>query len=180
MEILIDMLKLLSNPESPHYLGFKNWVLSGEFVWYYNEYGGVHSVKGIDSNVPFYTRTFIRRPETRAFPSIDSGMDSNQVDNVVKVITEIFEYNNLSFNSLLRLSVNAVHPKNEIITSTPHVDHNFPHQNFIIYLTDAGGSTFIEGEEHDPRENDVIYFTGEHYHKTPAKKRRVILVATMI
>ena len=174
------MLKLLSNPKSPHYLGFKNWVLSGEFAWYYNEYGGVQTSKGLDSNVPFYTRTFIRRPEIKSFPSIDSKIDLSQVDKVVKVITEIFEYNNLSFYSLLRLSVNAIHPKNEIITTPTHVDHNFPHQNFIIYLTDAGGSTFIEGKEHNPKEDDIIYFTGEHYLKTPAEKRRVILVATMI
>ena len=49
-----------------------------------------------------------------------------------------------------------------------------------MYFTDAGGSTFVEGEEHNPKEDDIILFTGEHYMETPADNRRVILVATMV
>ena len=136
-------------------------------------------VSSINQNVPFYTRTFIRRPEIRKYPSVDQS-DPSEVDNVVKVVSEIFEHNNIPLHSLLRLSVNAVHPEKEVISSYPHYDHDFPHQNLIIYLTDAGGSTFVDGEEHNPKEDDVIHFTGQHYHKTPAENRRVILVATMV
>ena len=59
-------------------------------------------------------------------------------------------------------------------------------KNLIVYLTNAGGKTFVKNEdtskyeEHDPVEDDIILFTGEHYMQTPRDKRRVILVATMI
>ena len=189
------MLNSLSNPKTPHYEEFKKWALGPQFFWTWHEEGGVslqHLAKaGIskkfyptienedNQNVPFYTRTFIRRPEIRKYPSVDQA-DPSEVDNVVKVLSEIFEHNNLPLHSLLRLSVNACHPEKEIISSYPHYDHDFPHKNLIIYLTDAGGSTFVDGEEHNPKEDDVIHFTGQHYHKTPAENRRVILVATMV
>jgi len=140
-----------------------------------------NSSKIFDSNVPFYTRTFIRRPEIKSFPSIDPWVDPSEVDKVVAVVKEIFKHNNESFSTLLRLSVNAVHPKSKVVTTIPHIDHpHTPHSNFIIYLTDAGGSTFVDDEKFDPKEDDVILFKGEHYHNTPVEKRRVILVATMV
>ena len=184
------MLNSLSNPKTQYYLDFKKWVLGENFFWNYNEKGGVslqhlertnaNSSKTFDSNVPFYTRTFIRRPEIRAFPSIDPWVDPSEVDKVVTVVKEIFKHNNESFSTLLRLSINAVHPKSKVVTTIPHYDHRFSHTNFIIYLTDAGGSTFVDDEKFDPKEDDVILFKGEHYHNTPAENRRVILVATMI
>ena len=50
----------------------------------------------------------------------------------------------------------------------------------LIYLTDAGGSTFVEGEEFAPEEDDVIIFEGMHWHKLPKEERRVVLVMTYI
>ena len=55
----------------------------------------------------------------------------------------------------------------------------FKHVNFITYMTDSGGSTYIEGEEHQPQEDQTIIFEGEHYMKLPEKYRRIVLVATL-
>ena len=72
-----------------------------------------------------------------------------------------------------------IHSNQGIQLSQPHEDHDFPHHNLIVYLTDTGGETFVENESHDPKEDDVILFTGEHYMKRPVKDRRIILVATI-
>ena len=46
-------------------------------------------------------------------------------------------------------------------------------------MTDSGGSTYIEGEEHQPQEDQTIIFEGEHYMKLPEKYRRIVLVAPL-
>ena len=77
--------------------------------------------------------------------------------------------------------MNAVAPSDKRnIISVPHEDHEYPHKNMLIYLTDAGGSTFVEGEEFAPEEDDVIIFEGIHWHELPKQKRRVVLVMTYI
>ena len=88
------------------------------------------------------------------------------------------------FGMMCRCNVNAVEPPYDhqymdAITQ-PHMDHEFPHKNMLIYLTDAGGSTIVEGEEFAPEEDDVIIFEGMHWHKLPKKERRVVLVMTYI
>ena len=83
---------------------------------------------------------------------------------------------------MVRCSLNATHPHPEqtSLKTSLHNDHNFPHKNMLVYLTDAGGSTFVEGEEFAPEEDDVIIFQGEHWHELPKQKRRVVLVMTYI
>jgi len=101
------VLNSLSNPNTPHYKEFKEWVLGPQFFWTWHEEGGVslqHLARAgieneVNQNVPFYTRTFIRRPEIRKYPSVDQS-DPSEVDNVVKVVSEIFEHNNLPLHSV--------------------------------------------------------------------------------
>ena len=60
-----------------------------------------------------------------------------------------------------------------------HVDHDFPHKNLLIYLTDAGGKTIVGNESHDPKEDDIIMFPGlMHCIETSHTKDRVVLVVT--
>ena len=63
--------------------------------------------------------------------------------------------------------------------SNPHVDHDFPHVNFLAYLSNTGGRTFVDGEEFNPSEDDAIIFTGKHYLELPKKDRRIVIVGTM-
>ena len=74
----------------------------------------------------------------------------------------------------------GVHPRNGIQLSEPHLDHNFPHYNLLVYLTNSGGETFVENEVYSPKEDDVIIFTGKHYMKRPSDDRRVVLIATIL
>ena len=59
-----------------------------------------------------------------------------------------------------------------------HEDHTFPHKNVLVYLTDAGGETYVGDDVFYPEEDSVLLFQGPHCHAMPKDKRRVVLVAT--
>ena len=132
-------------------------------------------------NTAMYTHSVLERPSrSRIYPEVQS----KYVKDINEIYCEIFNANiNImkSFNMMCRCSVNAVEPSQEDnIITIPHVDHEFPHKNMLIYLTDAGGSTFVEGEEFAPEEDDVIIFKGIHWHELPKEERRVVLVMTYV
>ena len=64
-----------------------------------------------------------------------------------------------------------------------HRDHDFPHTNMIVYLTDCnGGPTMVYGQDdyYYGKEDDVYIFEGLHQHKLPTSNRRVVLVYTFL
>ena len=169
------MIKVLENPKTVKYLSMKNYILSEDFDWFWTEKS---TVDGDGENVSLYYHSFLSRPEHSGgkYPKVCC----NNIESACVIIEEILRYNDIKINSFLRIAVNCVHPYATVLKSVPHYDHEFPHKNILIYLTDAGGSTFVEDEEHSPNEDDVIVFEGLHYHETPLNKRRVVLVATFI
>ncbi len=177
------MIKLLQNPKSADYIDFKRWVNSTSFSWKYNPSSTPDIKNSTKMDVPFYCHSFMKRPEQYGYPVID---DPQETHGAVQILNQIIEHNQIPFNSFIRIAVNAVHPQKDVMSSIPHVDHQFPHGNLIIYLNNAGGSTFVKNdltfqdEVHIPKEDDIILFTGEHYMQTPKDDRRIILIATMI
>jgi len=173
------MIQLLQNSKSDNYQLLKNTILGEKFPWFY--YGSTTPVNGKDvtghRNIPQHSHAFIARPEKNGFSRHDSTAHKLAVDVVREILTE----NNIRSNSyfVLRLSTNCTYPSEGIQLSMPHVDHNFPHLNILTYLNSAGGSTFIEGEEHEPIEDQSILFSGEHYIQLPKKERRIVLIGTL-
>ena len=173
----------LKNPKTNIYLDFKNLILSSQFEWTYA--GTVNPEKkspGDEYGAPqMYAHQLLARPTSGRLFSLPT---SQQLQTFNNVMVEIFNYNNLrwsEFSVMLRASVNAVNPRvGKVKYCIPHQDHQFPHKNMLIYLTDAGGSTFCEGEEYAPEEDDIVIFQGEHWHEIPKLKRRVVLVMTYI
>ena len=171
------MMRLLENPKSDNYQSLKKIILGDHFPWFYSTTTTfVDNVTG-HCNIPQYSHSFIGRPEVFGFSKHDSGIYETAVDVVREILTE----NNIPTHSyfILRLATNCTYPCEGIQLSMPHVDHQFPHKNFIIYLTSAGGSTFVEGKEHKPIEDQSMLFSGEHYIQLPKKERRIVLVATL-
>jgi hypothetical protein len=162
------MLKRLNNPTTGRYNDLKNLVLGNEFPWY------------MESNprdsFNFYSHVFLERPEAKLYPRVTSP----HIDLFTEVLEEIFDYNNVSVNCILRMNANAIEPQKLEQQTVWHNDHEFFHTNILIYLTDAGGDTLVETDEHSPLEDDIIIFRGSHCHKLPTRKRRVVLVATYI
>ena len=184
-------MKILKNPCTENYKRFKQWVLGTDVMWSYipsatPNYEDPVNIEGEQKNLPFYTRTVLQRPENEfRYPKFCHS-DENELHGIIWVLNEILDFNEIEFASYLRISLNCVHPQDKIYNTLPHIDHQYPHGNIILYLTNSGGKTFCENletseyESHDPREDDAILFSGKHFMQSPAKERRVILVATIL
>ena len=162
---MMHVMKQLKNPLTDEYYQLKNLVLGKEFPWF-------HETNPRDSFY-FYSHVFLERPTERSlFPAVRS----EYVDLFHTVIQQIFKHNNIPIDIIYRMNANAVDAGKGCTTA--HTDHDFPHQNLIIYLTDAGGETIVKGSRpKPPLEDDIATFSGIHCHMMPKKKRRVVLIA---
>ena len=188
----------LKNPKTKLYTEIKNHILGDSFDWYYidettpefdkstrESYDPIlkrYNQEGkILFNPSMYCHGILKRSNNN---ELYPRTMSSDIDKFNRMYCEIFNSNKESmesFQMMCRCSANFVEPsQEEDIITVPHTDHNFPHKNMLVYLTDAGGSTFVEGEEFAPEEDDVIIFQGTHWHKLPRQKRRVVLVMTYI
>ena len=173
------MIQILQNSQSENYKLLKENILGEYFPWFYYKNSTVNLVeKDGFKNLPQLCHTFIIRPEIYGWPKEESEIHPMAVDVVREILSENNFYPKNYF--ILRLATNCTLPSEGTQFSIPHVDHKFPHLNFITYLTNSGGSTFIEGVEHKPEEDQSILFTGEHYLQLPKKERRVILIVTLM
>ena len=167
----------LHNLRTKDYLDLKDLILSPHFPWYVSNAHNTDDFK-------FFSHIFVKRPgEGTLFP-VSQSSHANLVNTV---LGQILYLNDIDISCLYRSNANLVPPSLEVKRTTEHVDHEFPHNNLLIYLTDSGGKTFVETEQdsgsyeyHDPKEDDVLLFAGRHYNETPAAKRRVIIVATFM
>tara|TARA_E500000331_G_scaffold271788_1_gene263581 strand:- start:414 stop:983 length:570 start_codon:yes stop_codon:yes gene_type:complete len=184
------VLNSLSNPKTENYLEFKRWVLSPYCLWSYvssatRDYNAPVDIEGEQKSLPYYTRTIKQRPENTGK---DPGMNSSiqEVNIITHVLDEILVFNDIKISDYARISINCNHPEKKIYNNLPHIDHQFPHGNVIVYLTDSGGKTFVKNEdtslyeEHDPVEDDIILFSGKHFMQSPSDNRRIVLVATIL
>ena len=102
------------------------------------------------------------------------------------IFTRFCSENNIKFNNVLRAAINTtVYDPAE--TNTIHVDHNFPHYNFLLYLNEFdNGSTILYNENEIitkkiiPNKFDVVVFPGQkHAHgHCEVGQRRVVMVVT--
>ena len=139
-------------------------------------------VKG-HHDLSFYSHAFLHGPS----PShgLFSKANSEYLPNVETVIGQIFELNNLKVDVVYRINANAVHPVEGNVLTVPHTDHEFPHKNMLIYLTNTGGDTIVfdeGGKKHHftPVEDDIVVFEGLHCMVPPKKGRRVVIVVTYL
>ena len=165
---LITLIRQLTNQKTDNYRDLKNIILSQNFPWFYAD-----SLTGMD----YFSHIFLERPESGEVPY--QQVVSEHLNRVSFVVDEILKHNNIEYKFFIRSNANCVTPDNDVQLSEPHVDHDFPHINVLIYLTNSGGKTYCEDEFHDPKEDDVILMTGEHWGERPKVGRRIILVNTL-
>tara|TARA_X000000368_G_scaffold211343_1_gene167029 strand:+ start:865 stop:1410 length:546 start_codon:yes stop_codon:yes gene_type:complete len=181
------MKKPLENPNLDSYKHLKQFVSSPFCKWTYTgETIPNADEDGKYKNTCLYSHSFLDKPRTDSvrYPAVG---DSEYIDLVTSAICDIMEYNGFCIRTFYRICANATHPYEKVYPTIPHMDHAYDHGNIILYLTDAGGKTFIEQEPgssnyeyHDPKEDDVLLFSGNHYNETPLDKRRVVIVATFM
>ena len=175
------MITKLINPRTERYIKLKRFILnSSKFSWtWMNQTTPNRNKDGYD-NFGFYVHSFLDRPAPLrvcySSPCSDHTVYANNV------IAEILDHNNMSPKVIYRMSANCVHPTETGKFSVPHIDHDFPHENILIYLTDPqNGQTIVGNDSYLGKEDDAITWGGEeHYHKPPSKGRRIVLVATFL
>ena len=168
------MIQKLDNPLTSDYIDLKNFILSIDFPWFRLP-NTTLNIK--DDGISFFTHTFLERPEANIGYS---RANSPYIDGCLKVLHQIVSYNDVEFNYFIRASVNLVSPCLTVKKTVEHCDHQFPHKNILIYLSETDGDTVVDGENFSPQEDCGIIFTGKHYHYTPTDKDRIVLVGTFI
>jgi len=172
------ILKELKNPVTEKYLELKKYILSDKFPWFYDV------TSPLEDGIPFFSHTVLARPEEE-FPVPE--VRSEIFNSSVIVLRDIFRYNNIHVNTLLRINVNYTFYFNGGTACPLHYDHPFQHKNLLIYLTNSHGPTVLintktkQEDYFHPQEDAIITFEGKHYHYQPKLgERRIVLVATYI
>jgi len=175
------MITKLKNPFSRQYEDVKDLFTGSMVSWTNNmsggKYGDPKSVKVGHEFIPFLSHALLTRPEMYGF----SVQSSEFLPMVVNLLMEILALNGKTpVKCFHRINANVTFPTEKMIPSEPHVDHQFPHENMLIYLTDKGGATVVGDEVYEPKEDDIICFPGQslHYIHPPKTGGRVIIVAT--
>ena len=175
-------MTFIKNPKTDTYNQFKDFVLSNDFPWFrWNQTikGESQLQKGHD-DYPFLSHRFLTRPLRSC---LYSQPNSEHIKPMHQVFREIADFNGLDPQVIYRMNANAVYPTKDNLPSPSHIDHNFPHKNMIIYLTDPhGGSTIVDGQEYEPEEDDVLIFDGQERYctKPPSKNIRISLIMTFL
>ena len=172
------MFKQLHNPKTDFYREFKDLVLGNRFTWYWIDKSHGNQHFDVGENFGNFSHTFLERPEHSVlYPKPNSSL----LESAHRLFVEIAIANNINAKVIYRINANLTIPLDSgNIHGPPHTDHEFPHKNMIVYLTNCNsGSTIIDGQEpFYGKEDDVIIFDGEHQAGCPKFGRRVVLVYT--
>ena len=176
------MIHKLINPRTETYRQCKSLVTHENFPWYFIKKSvSLHPDYDVTKHteISFFAHGLLIRPHHSTGHRYPVP-DSEYLEYFERMLMEIFERNNIQAGCIFRMNLNLVTPNNGLQLTIPHEDHIYPHKNILVYFTNAGGETYCEGEVHDPKEDDVIIFEGEHYYKLPEKDARIVFVATYI
>jgi|TARA_X000000368_G_C22718670_1_gene574288 hypothetical protein len=166
------------------YNELKNLVLGEDFPWFFvkDAVRGQYSKGQTDvNNFPFFSHVFLDRPRDNKAYAVPV---SSVVDLAEQVFCDICNERDIPYMVLYRANANMTLPtvSGDPQPSPLHKDHDFPHRNMLVYLTDCNeGPTIVLGEEdYYGKEDDVYIFEGLHQHKLPTSNRRVVLVYTFL
>jgi len=176
---------VLDNPLTPAYEEWKRAVLSEGFPWWYAENGTSFHADETDENLPLFSHGVLDSPEHRAnldrFKNGHSAQKppSSYLPETWHVVDEILDYNGFAPRVYYRMAINLTGFSNVKITGS-HVDHHFPHQIMLVYLTDfEGGNTWFDGVRGPTPQSDMAltFNGGDHWHEstTQVDARRIVL-----
>ena len=178
------MFTRLETPDTGDYFSLKELILGPHFGWSHNAKATPYMENTPSyQDLSFYSHAFLHGPSPRH--GLYSKANSEFLPNVETVVGQIFELNNVKVDVVYRINANAVHPVEGNLLTVPHTDHQYPHKNMLIYLTNVGGDTIVfddAGKKHHftPVEDDIVTFEGLHCMVPPKKGRRVVIVVTYL
>ena len=177
------IIKELKNPLTKEYNELKEYILGTQMAWHWKP----DCVPG-SKNLPieFLSHSVLERSDPsdgHLYPKTYSST----IDLCEHVLWQIFSYNDILPNTILRINFNLTLQSCQKTSTSPHTDHLLEHKNLIIYLNESDGETVMCDESDndlefsEPKEDKIITFSGRHYHLLPMKnKRRVVMVCTFI
>ena len=179
------MFTKLKTPNTSTYHEVKELLIGQDFPWFWTDFTVENVEESRWNNDGYYGHVLLARPRSNVMPGpLFSAPQSQWLEKIYPIIEDVVSANpDLNINTLHRVNANLVHGGNELMTP-PHVDHQFPHWNMLIYLTDVGGPTiltdesFKEIDSYHPKEDDIVVFRGFHGMIPPPQGRRIVLVVT--
>lgn len=154
-----------------------NVVLGNEIPWYYSG----DSVYG--DGINYYSHVLIHRKEQN-----NNKINNSPLTNFfVEILTQILNENQIIIKEILRASLNATFYNNRN-EGTVHLDHEFVHNNFIMYLDNIENSGTVIYKDTEKTKKYVsqskkfnyIIFPGLYHAQLfpPPGERRTVFVAT--
>ena len=186
------------NAISKNYLEkIDNWIMGTSFPWHFQSYSTT-------SKFPFFSHDVI--------PRYDHTKEEFRVNSEAwPFLCDIFEsfciQHRIKVKKVLRCSLNLTLHFENYPFADPHVDHNIPHLNMIMYFNNCSrGSTILFKERDDsgvgavykpkvldesftiekeitPKKGKIAVFDGRHFHShrfCVESERRVICIVTFI
>ena len=173
--MILEDDNFLSN-ESINYI---NTILLGEGkIPYYFRY----ATESDDALI--LNHTVINRLETR---KNNEYYNSTEGEKIVKILYDFCKKNKIKINKILRCGINVTF-NNGLEKCAIHNDHDYPHNQLIVYLNDVGDknskTVILDNEkkiEIVPKLYKGVMFDNKpHYHYFPKNKHRVVAVFTFI
>ena len=156
----------------------ENYILSADCPFYMQK--GI----GVGDDTKNLTHVVLPRPETRS----DTYEKHPYYDKFENILVEFCKNNNLACSEIFRISINLTYYNCERVNSVTHIDHDFEHNQLLVYLNnplDKNCSTVllnnndeIYGEVNPEKYIGLCFPKMKHYLKFPKIGERYVLVYT--
>jgi hypothetical protein len=163
---------------------FLNHLLSANFPWFWNA-TIMRRDDGTNSKYTALTHTFRSRLRE---DKLDWGTPNSEYLSVAEsIFWDACLQSNVIPKIIHRSAANLNLPNKDKHTDI-HIDHSFPHKNFILYLNDfTNAPTYVFSDDHKtiinesiPEKNKFVIFSGLPHAAGFCKEneRRIVLVVT--
>jgi len=150
---------------------FEKIVLDNNFPWFYQQVS-------TSDQYPFLSHTLIPRYNL----SDNIVVNSEFWYDISEVFYDTIEQYNIKLDKICRASLNLTNHSSKFVHNDPHIDHDFPHKNFLFYINNFdNGYTYIFDKKYDgvnmildknlkvketikPKKGDIVIFDGLNYH----------------
>jgi hypothetical protein len=160
-------------------------VESASFPWFFH---GSHLSPLEETKDLFYAHTLRLRHSDESLP-VEGKNNSGGMQAMEDIFFEIAKSNKVDVDTVLRSAVNATHHSKQSMTGV-HTDHEFEHNNFLLYLNDVtGGETVLFSEDKltalktiTPTKYKAVFFSSTpHAHNFCGHgERRLVFVVTFL
>jgi hypothetical protein len=143
--------------------------------------------RGPIMNVPFFCNILMQRGSN--YEAVPGKISSSYYGFFVEIFDTWMQQQGLEYTTILRACVNCVSARDVDAHTNPHVDHFFPHNNWIMYLNTTDAPTLLfDNETLDiideitcEQYTAVTFASQMHAYRFPRKQeQRVVVVFTYI